>query len=532
MMASPLTKVSSTATAPVSTAKIGTQAGISVDLLSPNAFSEIVANFGNEAVAGSSINAIPREIEPAPDTAPINNSVNFLLGDNINAQLLIDPPDLVAMARLLPFAIGNVISKQEDSNGIQLSAPQIGGDITPTSEMTLVTFLANAHDLISGTPPKDELGEPLNIADLLVARDGQNSVLGVMPSKQGAVLTQALPSTAPLVEGTLTSVLPLADKKLVPTDNKTPVETTLKSIGNFTKSSMEDLPVVPARVAVSVGATPLPEKAISQTVDTTILRDSGLQSAASNALLNTGLEVEIGQGKKQSVFTDPSAMATPQIATPPSIPTQPVMSDLTRIVATNPERLVPLTSNASALETIAAISGVDTAPGGTGGQSQSGNAQTGTGTNNQQGMAQSQNLATVLDVQRQGWTKALVNRAMSMVQSGGTMTFKVMPAHLGMITLKLSEGRRGTDLRIVADVAATASMLRDVKHQISAAFESAGITLGEYSAGTNDRGDKGSTSQNYDKVESDAESKIKSNQDITEISNYSGDDHSSINIIL
>jgi predicted transcriptional regulator len=623
-----------------STAKIGTQAGISVDLLSPNAFSEIVANFGNETVAGSSINAIPPEIEPALDTAPINNSVNFLLGDNSNAQLLIDPPDLVAMTRLLPFAIGNVISKQEDSNGIQLSAHQIGGDITPTSEMPSVTFLANAHDLISGTPPKDELGGPLNITDLLAARDGQNSVLGVMPSKQGAVLTQALPSTAPLVEGTLTSALPLADKKsplntdllaardgqnsvlgvmpskqgavltqalpstaplvegtltsalpladkkltlnadllaardgqnsvlgvmpskqgavltqalpstaplvkgtltsalpladkkLVPTDTKTPVETTLKSIGNFTKSSMEDLPVVPARVAVSLGATPLPEKAVSQTVDPTILRDSGLQSAASNALLNTGLEVEIGQGKKQSVFTDPSAMATPQIATPPSIPTQPVMSDLTRIVATNPERLVPLTSNASALETIAAISGVDTAPGGTGGQSQSGNAQTGTGTNNQQGMAQSQTLATVLDVQRQGWTKALVNRAMSMVQSGGTMTFKVMPAHLGMITLKLSEGRRGTDLRIVADVAATASMLRDVKHQISAAFESAGITLGEYSAGTNDRGDKGSTSQNYDKVESDAEPKIRLNQDITEISNYSGDDRSSINIIL
>jgi hypothetical protein len=161
MMASPLTKVSSTATALDSTAKIGTQAGISVDLLSPNAFSEIVANFGNETVAGSSINAIPPEIEPALDTAPINNSVNFLLGDNSNAQLLIDPPDLVAMTRLLPFAIGNVISKQEDSNGIQLSAHQIGGDITPTSEMPSVTFLANAHDLISGTPPTDELGGPL-----------------------------------------------------------------------------------------------------------------------------------------------------------------------------------------------------------------------------------------------------------------------------------------------------------------------------------------------------------------------------------
>ena len=329
-----------------------------------------------------------------------------------------------------------------------------------------------------------------------------------MPSKQGAVLAQALPSTAPLVEDIL------------------------KNIGNFTKPSMENLPVVPARMAVSVGATPLPENAVSQTVDQTILRNSGLQPATSNALLNTGLKVEIGPGKKQPVFTDTSAMATPQIATPLSIATQPVMSGLARLVATNPERVAPLISNASALKTVVAIAGVDTAPGGTGGQFQGGNANTGTGTNNQQGMTQSQTLATVLDVQRQGWTKALINRAMSMVQSGGVMTFKVMPAHLGMITLKLSEGRRGTDLRIVADVAATASMLRDVKHQISSAFQSAGITLGEYSAGTSDRGDKGSTPQNYDKIESSVEPKNKLNQDITEVSNYLGDDHSSINIIL
>jgi hypothetical protein len=225
-------------------------------------------------------------------------------------------------------------------------------------------------------------------------------------------------------------------------------------------------------------------------------------------------------------------MAMQQTATPPSISTQPVMSDLIRLVATSPEREAPSVSNASVLEAVAAISGVDTAPGGAGGQSQGGNAQTGTGTNSQQGMAQSQALATVLDVQRQGWTKALVSRAMSMVQSGGTMTFKVMPAHLGMITLKLSEGRRGTDLRIVADVAATASMLRDVKHQISAAFESAGITLGEYSAGTSDRGDKGSASRNYDRTEDEIEPKIQLNQNIKEIPDYSSNDHSSINIIL
>jgi hypothetical protein len=534
MMASPLTKVPSTAAALDWTAKTSIRAETSVDLLSPDVFSEMVAYFGNEAVAGSSVNAIPLEKEPAADdTAPINNHVNFPLGDSIDAQLLIDmassrvspsgadagvapvfplrgdPADLMAITRLLPFAIGNALSKHEASNDIQLSAPQIGGDIAPTSEVTLATFLANLHELISDLLPKDELGGPLNIADLLTARDGQDAVLGA-----------------------LTSALPVGDKKLTLNDIKIPVDTTLKNMRALAKSNMEDLPVVPAKMVDSVGAIPLPAKAVSQAVAPTILRDSGLQAAASDALPNTGPEVEIGLGKKQSTFADPSAIATPQAATPPSISTQPVMSDLIRLVATSPEREAPSVSNASALEAIAAISGVDTAPGGTGGQSQGGNAQTGTGTNSQQGMAPSQALATVLDVQRQGWTKALVSRAMSMVQSGGTMTFKVMPAHLGMITLKLSEGRRGTDLRIVADVAATASMLRDVKHQISSAFESAGITLGEYSAGTSDRGDKGSTSRDYDKTEGDIEPKIKLNQDIAEMHDYSGNDHSSINIIL
>jgi hypothetical protein len=521
MMASPLTKVPSTAAALDWTSKTGIQAEISVDLLSPDIFSEMVAYFDNEAVAGSSVNVIPREKEPAADVgvAPV-------------FPLQGDPADLMTITRLLPFAIGNALAKHEAFNDIQLSAPQIGGDIAPTSEVTLATFLANLHELISDLLPKDELGGPLNIADLLTASDGQNAVLGIMVSEQGAVLTQALPSAPQPNGGTLTSALPLGDKELASIDNKIPVETTLKSIGTFTKSNMEDLPVVPAKMVVSVDATLLPEKAVSRTVAPTILRDSGLQAAVSDALPNTGLKDEIGLGKKQSAFADPSAMATPQAATPPSIPTQPVMSDLTRLVATSPAREAPSVSNASALETVATISGVDTAPGGTGGQSQGGNAQTGTGTNSQQGMAQSQALATVLDVQRQGWTKALVNRAMSMVQSGGTMTFKVMPAHLGMITLKLSEGRRGTDLRIVADVAATASMLRDVKHQISSAFESAGITLGEYSAGTSDRGDKGSTSRDYDIIEGNIEPKIELNQGITEMSDNSGDDRSSINIIL
>jgi hypothetical protein len=611
MMASPLTKVPSTAAAPDWATKTGMQAATGADLLSPDVFSALVAYFGDEAIAGSSVGVIASEKElAADDAAKIKNSVNFLLGDGINAQLLIDMASgrvslpesdaamaavfplkgeavsLMAITPLLPLAITSALSKHEALDVIQSSAPQIGGDIAPNSEITLEMFLANLKELISDLHPKDELGGPLNIADLLSASDGQGAVLGIkgsgkdaalslaLPSgpqsgegtlasglhlsdkkltpteslllarsgqdavfgvkgpKQGSVLTQALPSGPQSSAGTQTSAPHLGDQKMTPTDNKMSVEITPKGVGMFGKSSMEDLPVVLARTVASIGSIPLPEKAVSQAIDPTSLSDSGLQTTASNALLNTGPEVQIGLGKKQSAFAGLSATATPQAATTPSIPNQPVMSDLVRHVAASPDRVAPPVFNASALETAAAIAGVDTAPGGTGGQSQGGNSQTGPGTNSQQGMAQSQALAAVLDVQRQGWTKALVNRAMSLVQSGGTMTFKIMPAHLGQITLKLSEGRRGTDLRIVADVAATASMLRDVKHQISSAFESAGIILGEYSAGTSDRREKGSTSQNRDDAEGGAEETIKLNQDVAKLSDYSGDDRSNINIIL
>jgi hypothetical protein len=71
-----------------------------------------------------------------------------------------------------------------------------------------------------------------------------------------------------------------------------------------------------------------------------------------------------------------------------------------------------------------------------------------------------------------------------MVQSGGVLTLKILPQHLGQITLKMSEGRRGLDLRIVTEVASTAAMLRGVESQISSAFEGAGLMLGEFSANT------------------------------------------------
>ena len=571
MMASPLIKVPGTAAALDWTAKTGIQAEIGVDLLSPDVFSALVAYFDNKDIAGSSVSTISPEKElAADDLAAIKNRVNFLLGDSISAKLVSDtasshvslsgadvgvalilplqgdPVDLMVARRLLPFAIGNALSNSGAPNDIQLSVPKISGDIAPNFEMTLETFLVNLHELTSDLLPKDELNEPFNIANLLSAHNDQDAFFGIAVSEQGAVFSQASPSALQLGEGTLTSALPLGDKKLTLTANPPsapqlgngtltsalPLGDKSKNIGTSSKLIIEDQPVVPPRTVASVGAILLPEEDASQTVGSTILRYSGLQAAAAGALPNTGLEVEAGLGKNHSAFASPSAAVTPQAATSPYILTQPAMFDLTRHVATSPDRVLPSAPNASALEAAAAIAGVDAAPSGTGGQSQSGNAHTGTGTNSQQGMAQSQALAAVLDVQRQGWTKALVNRAMSMVQSGGTMTFKIMPAHLGLITLKMSEGRRGTDLRIVADVAATASMLRDVKHQISSVFESAGITLGEYSAGTSNRGDKGSTSQNHDKAESGTELETKLNQDVAEFSDYSGDDRSNINIIL
>ena len=626
-MASPLIKVPGTAAALDWTTKTGIQAEIGVDLLSPDVFSTLVAYFDNKDIAGSSVSTVSPEKElAADDLAAIKNRVNFLLGDSISAKLVSDtasshvslsgadvsvaltlplqgdPVDLMVARRLLPFAIGNALSISGAPNDIQLSVPQISGDIAPNFEMTLETFLVNLHELTSDLLPKDELNEPFNIANLLSAHNDQDTFFGIAVSEQGAVFSQASPSALQLGEGTLTSALPLGDKKLTLTANPPsapqlgngtltsalplgdkkltltanppsapqlgngtltsalplgdkkltltanppsapqlgngtltsalPLGDKSKNIGTSSKLIIEDQPVVPPRTVASVGAILLPEEDASQTVGSTILRYSGLQAAAAGALPNTGLEVEAGLGKNHSAFASPSAAMTPQAATSPYILTQPAMFDLTRHVATSPDRMLPSAPSASALEAAAAIAGVDAAPSGTGGQSQSGNAHTGTGTNSQQGMAQSQALAAVLDVQRQGWTKALVNRAMSMVQSGGTMTFKIMPAHLGLITLKMSEGRRGTDLRIVADVAATASMLRDVKHQISSVFESAGITLGEYSAGTSNRGDKGSTSQNHDKAESGPELETKLNQDVAEFSDYSGDDRSNINIIL
>lgn len=99
-------------------------------------------------------------------------------------------------------------------------------------------------------------------------------------------------------------------------------------------------------------------------------------------------------------------------------------------------------------------------------------------------MVQSNGLSAILDVRRQGWTRTLVQRAGGMVQSGGVLTLKILPQHLGQITLKMSEGRRGLDLRIVTEVASTAAMLRGVESQISSAFEGAGLMLGEFSANT------------------------------------------------
>lgn len=146
-------------------------------------------------------------------------------------------------------------------------------------------------------------------------------------------------------------------------------------------------------------------------------------------------------------------------------------------------------------------------------------------------MAQSNGLPAMLDVRRQGWTQTLVQRAAGMVQSGGVLTLKILPQHLGQITLKMSEGRRGLDLRIVTEVASTAAMLRGVESQIASAFEGAGLMLGEFSANT---GKDGGTDFGDDRGDSDPTSARATDAEETDAGMISDDtaQHRLLNIIL
>lgn len=162
---------------------------------------------------------------------------------------------------------------------------------------------------------------------------------------------------------------------------------------------------------------------------------------------------------------------------------------------TVPRQSLPPTLGPDSL--LATASPIDFASGGSGSASQGGSGQTGSGVAGQGATSLQGQLEAALDVRQQGWTKTLVNRAINAAQAGGSLTIKILPAHLGQITLKLSEGKRGTDLRIIADVPATASMLRDVQDQLSSAFESAGLTLGAYSASTGDNGGEKSQKDGY-----------------------------------
>lgn len=110
-------------------------------------------------------------------------------------------------------------------------------------------------------------------------------------------------------------------------------------------------------------------------------------------------------------------------------------------------------------------------------------------------IATSSGTAAILDVRRQGWTKTLVNRAASMAKAGGSMTLSILPQNLGQITLKLSDGRKGLELRMTAEVASTTAMLRDVQGQIESAFDQAGLKLGSYSAQTGGQGQQGGSNQ-------------------------------------
>jgi hypothetical protein len=173
---------------------------------------------------------------------------------------------------------------------------------------------------------------------------------------------------------------------------------------------------------------------------------------------------------------------------------------------------------------------IDIASGGAGAAPQGGSGQTGAGVAGQGAASLLLQMETALDVRQQGWTKTLVNRVINAAQAGGSLTIKILPAHLGQITLRLSEGKRGTDLRIIADVPATASMLRDVQNQLSSAFEGAGLTLGAYSASTGNSGGEGSQKDGHADQVTSSEFAIDAAQGANDVAGV--DNLSRINILL
>jgi hypothetical protein len=193
-----------------------------------------------------------------------------------------------------------------------------------------------------------------------------------------------------------------------------------------------------------------------------------------------------------------------------------------------PRQPLPLTFGPDPLPPTMTL--IDIASGGAGSMSQGGSGQTGAGVAGQGAASLLGQMEAALDVRQQGWTKTLVNRAINAAQAGGSLTIKILPAHLGQITLKLSEGKRGTDLRIIADVPATASMLRDVQDQLSSAFESAGLTLGAYSASTGNNGGEGSQKDGYPDQVASSELSINAAQSADDIAGV--DNLSRINILL
>lgn len=106
----------------------------------------------------------------------------------------------------------------------------------------------------------------------------------------------------------------------------------------------------------------------------------------------------------------------------------------------------------------------------------------------------------VLDVQKQGWTQALVRRVAGLASTGGTLAVQVYPPALGRMVIRVAETSRGLDLRVSSELAATAAMMGEAEQRISQLLESAGLRLADYTsqtggAGAEARGEGGNGSQ-------------------------------------
>jgi hypothetical protein len=423
------------------------------------------------------------------------------------------------------------VTPQDDAALVTASDPGFEGMILPVLAAGPMSAQATADGAVADSVKKmtpdgwkltvDQMTSPLAGPDAGLGLDAlsnpemaaESPVILLQPGSlalQGDRVTPPLVAAVKMdaVPGTMVSLLTLAQQGADP--QQVPVALTGAAQSPATLSALPPVQAgLPAAVAgpdpfagaarapmaeTAVQITPTQQPADVLTLQTapspTVAADGSedLLNARAAMLPGTGAAPQIGIAKARAQNDMMPAIAPDQAVTGMAVPKTAPLTAEASVIATQHMSRPPVPPTLGADPVLPTMTQIDNASGGAGTASQNGNGQAGSGVGGQAAASLQGQIEAALDVRQQGWTKILVNRAINAAQAGGALTIKILPAHLGQITLKLSEGKRGTDLRIVADVPATAAMLRDVQDQLSSAFDSAGLTLGTYSASTGNNG--------------------------------------------